>query len=56
MALAEGDSWLEQGANLMFFGPPGVGKTHLVTAIGHELIAKGYRVFFIRIFDLVQRL
>jgi DNA replication protein DnaC len=56
MALAEGDSWLEQGANLMFFGPPGVGKTHLVTAIGHELIAKGYRVFFTRTSDLVQRL
>lgn len=55
-ALAEGDSWLEQGSNLLFFGPPGVGKTHLVTAIGHELIARGYRVLFTRTSDLVQRL
>jgi DNA replication protein DnaC len=55
-ALAEGDSWLEQGSNLMFFGPPGVGKTHLVTAIGHELIARGHRVLFTRTSDLVQRL
>ena len=26
MALAAGDSWLEQGANVMLFGPPGGGK------------------------------
>ncbi|WP_434735637.1 IS21-like element helper ATPase IstB [Accumulibacter sp.] len=55
-ALAEGDSWLEPGANLLVFGPPGVGKTHLVAGIGHELIAKGYRVLFTRTSDLVQRL
>jgi DNA replication protein DnaC len=29
MALAAGDSWLEQGANLILFGPPGAGKSHL---------------------------
>ena len=55
-ALAEGDSWLEKGANVLVFGPPGVGKTHLVAGIGHELIAKGYRVLFTRASDLVQRL
>jgi DNA replication protein DnaC len=55
-ALAEGDSWLEQGANLLLFGPPGVGKTHLVAAIGHALIERGYRVLFTRTSDLVQRL
>jgi len=55
-ALAEGDIWLEQGANLLLFGPPGVGKTHLVAAIGHALIERGYRVLFTRTSDLVQRL
>lgn len=27
MALASGDTWLEMGANLLLFGPPGSGKT-----------------------------
>ena len=27
MALAAGDSWLEKGANLLLFGPPGAGKS-----------------------------
>lgn len=56
MALAEGDSWLGQGHNLLAFGPPGVGKTHLIAAIGHALIDRGYRVLFARTGDLVQRL
>ena len=33
MALADGDSWLEQGANILLFGPPGVGKTQVSIAI-----------------------
>ena len=55
-ALIEGDSWLEQGANLLLFGPPGVGKTHLLAAMGHSLIERGYRVLYTRTSDLVQRL
>ena len=55
-ALAEGDGWIGQGANLLLFGPPGVGKSHLVCAIGHGLIDRGYRVCFTRTSDLVQRL
>jgi DNA replication protein DnaC len=39
-ALVEGDSWLEQGGNLLLFGPPGVGKTHLLAGIGHGLIER----------------
>ena len=55
-ALAEADSWLKQGANLLLFGPPGVGKTHLVAGLGHALIDAGHRVLFVRTGDLVQRL
>ena len=56
MALAEGDSWLAKGSNILAFGPPGGGKSHLAAALGHALIQKGYRVLFTRTTDLVQRL
>jgi DNA replication protein DnaC len=56
MALCSGDSWLEKGANLIMFGPPGGGKSHLAAAIGFALIEKGWRVLFARTSDLVQKL
>ena len=56
MALAAGDLWLKTGANLLLFGPPGGGKSHLSAAIGLALIEGGWRVLFTRTTDLVQRL
>jgi DNA replication protein DnaC len=56
MALAAGDTWLQKGANLLLFGPPGAGKSHLAAAIGLALIDKGWRALFLRTSDLVQRL
>ncbi|MGB6485696.1 MAG: IS21-like element helper ATPase IstB [Steroidobacteraceae bacterium] len=56
MALCAGDAWLEQGANLILLGPPGVGKSHLSSAIGLALLEKGWRVLFCRSSDLVQKL
>jgi DNA replication protein DnaC len=56
MALAAGDSWLEKGANLLMFGPPGAGKSHLGAALGLALVESGWRVLFTRTTDLVQRL
>ncbi len=56
MALAAGDSWLDQGANILLFGPPGGGKSHLAAALGLALVQNGRRVLFIRTTDLVQRL
>jgi DNA replication protein DnaC len=53
--LCEG-GFVERGDNLLAFGLPGRGKTHLVCAIGHELIQRGYRVLFMATFALVQRL
>ncbi|USX11099.1 IS21-like element helper ATPase IstB [Paraburkholderia fungorum] len=55
-ALAAGDAWLEKGANLLLFGPPGTGKSHAAAGLGHALIDAGYRVFFTRADELVQRL
>ena len=56
MALAAGDSWLEKGANILLFGPPGVGKSHLSAALGLALVENGWRVLFARTTDLVQQL
>jgi DNA replication protein DnaC len=56
MALAAGDGWLDKGSNLLLFGPPGGGKSHLAAALGLALIENGHRVLFTRTTDLVQRL
>jgi DNA replication protein DnaC len=56
MALAAGDVWLEKGANVLIFGPPGGGKSHLSAALGLALVENGWRVLFARTTDLVQRL
>lgn len=56
MALCAGDRWLDEGANLILFGPPGGGKSHLAAAIGLALVESGYRVLYTRTTDLVQRL
>ena len=53
MALAAGDVWLNNGHNLLMFGPPGTGKSHLSIGL---LMENGYRVLFTRTTDLVQRL
>ena len=55
-ALAAGDAWLEKGANVLLFGPPGAGKSHLAAAIGLALVENGWRVLFTRTSELVQRL
>jgi DNA replication protein DnaC len=40
--------FLEKRENLLFLGPPGVGKTHLATAFGIKACLAKYRVLFIR--------
>jgi DNA replication protein DnaC len=47
-------SWIDKKENLLFFGPPGLGKTHLAIALGYEAIGKGYTVCFERITNLIK--
>jgi len=39
-------TWLEDAYNVMFLGPPSVGKSHLATALGYLALDKGYAVSF----------
>jgi DNA replication protein DnaC len=45
--------FIRAGTDVLFIGPPGVGKTHLAQAIGHEAIKQGFTVRYRSIFDLV---
>ena len=56
MTVAAGDAWLATGANLLLFGPPGGGKSHLAAATGLALVENGWKVLFTRTTDLVQKL
>lgn len=44
-ALLEGH-FLGRCENVLAFGPPGSGKSHLLCALGHELVHAGYQVLF----------
>jgi DNA replication protein DnaC len=48
--------WLDNKENVLFFGPPGVGKTHLSIALGVNAVEKGYEVCFERITNLIKLL
>lgn len=53
--LARGD-WIRKAYNLIFMGPPGVGKTHLAIALGLKSILLGYRVRFVSALSLMAEL
>ena len=53
--LLEG-GFVDQHENILAFGNPGSGKTHLLCAIGHQLIQAGRRVYFTPCSLLVQEL
>ncbi|SJN37835.1 Mobile element protein [Marinilactibacillus psychrotolerans 42ea] len=48
--------FMEKKENLVFIGNPGVGKTHLVIAVGIEACHQGYRTLFISCHELLLRL
>ncbi|WP_288083831.1 IS21-like element helper ATPase IstB [Shinella sp.] len=54
-ALLDGD-FLRRAENVLVFGSPGGGKTHLLAALGHQLVEQGHSVLFTTCVLLVQRL
>lgn len=53
--LCEGH-FVDKAQNVLAFGLPGRGKTHVLCAIGHALVERGYRVLFTPAYQLIQRL
>jgi len=53
--LCEGD-FIDRAENILIFGLPGTGKTHLDAALGFEWIQCSYNVLFISTFKLVHGL
>jgi DNA replication protein DnaC len=53
--LSRGD-FVEQAHNVLLFGLPGVGKSHLACALGHALVDAGRSVLFTPTYQLVQHL
>ena len=50
--LCEGE-FIERAENILVFGLPGTGKTHLVVALGYEWVQRNYSVLFTPTFKLV---
>jgi len=48
--------FLDDAANVLCFGLPGRGKSHVAAAIGHALVQRGHSVLFTPTFRLVQHL
>lgn len=49
-------SFLARAENIIAFGNPGTGKTHLLCAIAQSLIRSGRRIYFVKCSLLVQKL
>ncbi|MEJ9216224.1 IS21-like element helper ATPase IstB [Aneurinibacillus thermoaerophilus] len=49
-------SFLKHKENLIFLGPPGIGKTHLAVSIALEAIGQGHKVYFITAQELISQL
>jgi DNA replication protein DnaC len=49
-------NWISQCFNLLFLGPPGVGKTHISISLGVHAIKNGYKAVFTNMNELIRLL
>jgi len=47
-------TFIDNRENILFIGPPGVGKTHLAISIGYKAIEQGYKVLFKTAMELLE--
>jgi len=48
--------FIERKEHILVYGPAGIGKTHIVQAIGHEACRKGYSVLFVKAVKMFRHL
>ncbi len=46
--------FIREGRDVLLLGPPGIGKSHLVQALGYQALKAGFVVLYRSIFDLVR--
>jgi DNA replication protein DnaC len=46
--------FIRESRDVLFIGPPGVGKSHLAQAIGYQAIKMGFVVLYRSVFDVVR--